>query len=100
MKDNMPMEQLELLWELLKTDLTELYSKLNALKSEIDSLPEGEEKGYVQKIHKATQTTLHEYLCIKTKFMSRLAIEANPISFILTDEAMDVIDEKLNSRNN
>jgi hypothetical protein len=54
MKDDMPIEQLELLLELLKTDLTELYNELNARKSEIGSLPESEGKGYVQKQYKAT----------------------------------------------
>jgi hypothetical protein len=100
MKDDMPIEQLELLLELLKTDLTELYNELNARKSEIGSLPESEGKGYVQKQYKATQATFNEYLALKTNFMSRLAIEANPISFILTDEIWDIIDEKLNSKYN
>lgn len=73
---------------------------LKAQKDKIANLPEGEERASLKKYHKACQATFEELLSHKIKFMSKWAIEADPISFTLTDEAMDMIDEKMNGMYN
>jgi hypothetical protein len=100
MRDNMTTAELQLLSQVLNTDFTELSIMLKAQIDKIASLPDGEEKAYVQKHHKACQAALEELLSHKIKFMSKWAIEADPISFTLTNEEMDIIDEKMNSMYN
>ena len=100
MRNNMTTEQLILLSQILNTDFTEPSNMLKAQKDKIANLPKGEERAYVQKHHKACQATFDELLSLKIQFMSKWAIEADPIRFTLTNEAMDMIDEKMNGMDN
>jgi hypothetical protein len=90
-------EELELTFQIMKTDYTKAIEMLKDQKEMIKTLPKGKERNFLQREYDDYKYMIEHQIEFKLGLMKQWELQGDPVNYVFSEELMAIAYERLNN---